>query len=335
MIDEPYKVSVCVPIYGVEKYIERCAKSLFKQSYENIEYIFVNDCTKDHSIELLLGVLEAYPERKSQVKIIQHKHNLGLGAARNTAIENCSGKFVMHVDSDDWLQSDCIKLCVEEQVKTNADIVSVDLMRISSTENKLVHFPDSLTPKEMTVALINSTIEHNIVGRLIRLSLYTENEIKVTEGVNMSEDLNVMPRLAYFSMKISAVPVALYYYYKENPNSYTASFSEKKFYQGQKTLHILDSFFKDKGTEYLVALEACLFQTLVISLIKSGRNNIHRDFYSNIRPQLRELPKSMYKTLSLPKRIALHIPWYPLFSIYVKVASYIKRTVVLRKNILQ
>lgn len=67
------KVSILVPVYGVEKYIERCARSLFEQTYDNIEYIFVDDCTKDRSIEILQKVLEDYPNRKNQVKILNHE----------------------------------------------------------------------------------------------------------------------------------------------------------------------------------------------------------------------------------------------------------------------
>ena len=76
------KVSVCTPVYGVEAFIERCARSLFTQSYKNIEYIFVNDCTPDRSMEVLQQVLSDYPERKDSVKIVNHKTNRGLVAAR-------------------------------------------------------------------------------------------------------------------------------------------------------------------------------------------------------------------------------------------------------------
>lgn len=70
---ENKKVSILVPVYGVEKYIERCARSLFEQTYDNIEYIFVDDCTKDRSIEILQKVLEDYPNRKKQVEILHHE----------------------------------------------------------------------------------------------------------------------------------------------------------------------------------------------------------------------------------------------------------------------
>lgn len=75
------KVSILVPVYGVEKYIEKCAVSLFEQSYEDIEYIFVNDCTPDLSIEVLRGTIARYPQRQKQVVIIDHDVNRGLGAA--------------------------------------------------------------------------------------------------------------------------------------------------------------------------------------------------------------------------------------------------------------
>ena len=77
-------ISVIVPVYGVEKYIERCARSLFEQTYRDVEYIFVNDCTKDNSIFILQGVLHDYPNLN--VIIINKKHNEGLPQARKTGI---------------------------------------------------------------------------------------------------------------------------------------------------------------------------------------------------------------------------------------------------------
>ena len=78
-------ISVVVPIYGVEKYIDSCANSLFSQTMtDNVEFIFVNDATKDNSIGVLLNVMLRYPHLKSQIRIINHNENKGLPAARNT-----------------------------------------------------------------------------------------------------------------------------------------------------------------------------------------------------------------------------------------------------------
>ena len=78
------KVSVLVPIYGVEKYIAKCANGLMQQSYKDVEYIFVNDFTPDDSIDRLMEVIDEYPERKNQVIIVNHTQNLGLAMARQT-----------------------------------------------------------------------------------------------------------------------------------------------------------------------------------------------------------------------------------------------------------
>ena len=87
------KVSVCIPVYGVEKYIERCARSLFEQTMqEGIEFIFVNDCTPDKNIEILERVLAEYPHRKEQTKIIHHENNKGLVSARNTGLTYAVGE---------------------------------------------------------------------------------------------------------------------------------------------------------------------------------------------------------------------------------------------------
>ena len=124
------KVSILVPIYGVEKYIERCAVSLFEQTYKNIEYIFVDDCGTDNSIGILKDVIDRYPCRKEQTRIIRHTRNRGLAAARNTAVKEATGEFICHVDSDDWVDQTLIEQLVSKQIENDADIVSVNYIKV-------------------------------------------------------------------------------------------------------------------------------------------------------------------------------------------------------------
>ena len=95
------KVSVVIPVYGVEKYIERCARTLFEQTIDDIEYIFVNDCTKDRSIEILEQVIKDYPQRKGQIRIENMLTNSGQAAVRRCGIELATGEYIIHCDSDD------------------------------------------------------------------------------------------------------------------------------------------------------------------------------------------------------------------------------------------
>ena len=120
------KVSVIIPVYGVEKYIERCARSLFEQTLEDIEYIFVDDCTPDNSISILRKVLSEYPNREKQVKILHHDKNKGLAKARQTGLKIASGEYIAHCDSDDWVDKDLYKVLYNQAVNLKSDMIAFD-----------------------------------------------------------------------------------------------------------------------------------------------------------------------------------------------------------------
>ena len=103
-----YKVSIVIPVYNVEKYIERCVRSLFEQTLDDIEYIFVDDCSPDQSVAVLQSTLQDYPNRKESVRIIRHKENKGVAVARNAGINAAQGKYLIHCDSDDWVDANPI-----------------------------------------------------------------------------------------------------------------------------------------------------------------------------------------------------------------------------------
>ena len=98
------KISVVIPVYNVEKYLEQCLDSVIAQSFEDIEVICVNDGSTDSSLE----ILKRYADNDSRIKIISQK-NKGAGAARNVGIENAAGEYVYFMDSDDYLNSDAFE----------------------------------------------------------------------------------------------------------------------------------------------------------------------------------------------------------------------------------
>ena len=100
------KVSIIIPVYNVAPYIERCARSLFEQTLDDIEYIFVDDCTPDLSVDIIKRTLDRYPNRKEQVRIIKQQENKGCPAARNLAVQLANGEFIFHVDADDYIEPD-------------------------------------------------------------------------------------------------------------------------------------------------------------------------------------------------------------------------------------
>ena len=117
------KVSVIIPVYNVEKYIERCSENLFSQTLDDIEFIFIDDCTPDRSIEILKSVLERFPNRKETVKILKMPKNSRQAAVRKYGMELATGDYIIHCDSDDWVDVDLYEKMYTEAVRSDADVV--------------------------------------------------------------------------------------------------------------------------------------------------------------------------------------------------------------------
>ena len=151
-------VSVCIPVYGVEKYIERCARSLFEQTMtDGIEFIFVNDCTNDRSIEILEQILSEYPQRKNQVKIIHHDTNQGLTGARNTALKYAQGEYIIHCDSDDWVDIKMYENMYNKAIETDADMVYCDY-KLESSKTQNVCLKSTLSAVAMLKGVLDTSI---------------------------------------------------------------------------------------------------------------------------------------------------------------------------------
>lgn len=300
-------VSVCVPIYEVEAYIKKCCYSLFSQTYENIEYVFVNDCTKDNSIKLLFEVLHDFPKRTGQVVIIKHSHNLGLAAARNTAVKNAKGDFLLHVDSDDYIDEDYIEKLVEKQLSTDADIVSGGCVAEYGTY--IEKWPDlSLSNKEeVVIRLISKEIHNNIWGRLIRKSLYTSNNIYVKEGVNNSEDYQVIPKLFYVASIISYVSSSYYHYNKQNRSSYTQKRSLENDMQLLISFDILNDYFKSKGNIYQDALNIGEIKIISWGLRHLNKIDKVNKYFKILMDRLDKIDKKYYKNVDVASRIAFYV----------------------------
>ena len=103
-----YIVSIVIPLYNVREYVESALNSALNQTFKSIEYILVDDCSTDGTMDIVESVLQNH-YRKSDVYILHHKVNKGLSAARNTGLENSSGEYVFFMDSDDEITVDCIE----------------------------------------------------------------------------------------------------------------------------------------------------------------------------------------------------------------------------------
>lgn len=235
------KVSVLIPVYGVEKYIERCARSLFEQTMkEGIEFIFTNDCTKDRSIEILNEVLAEYPNRQSQVRIINHDTNQGLAVARVTGVKAASGEYVIHCDSDDWVEPNMYELMYAKAKETDADIVGCDFIKVCLQINKVIRQNFNLPQDKLVGEMIRiGRIDGYLWNRLIRRSFYLSGGYIAPPRTTLFEDMAITVPMHMATTRVSYVPHALYYYRCTDNSSMSAKLSETNLRSAVNVLYSL------------------------------------------------------------------------------------------------
>lgn len=320
------RISICIPVYGVEKYIEKCARSVFEQTYGEIEYIFVDDCSPDNSIAVLQSVLKDYPTREPLVKIIRHEKNRGLAAARNTAVQYASGDYIMHVDSDDFLESDAVEKALVNAQSENADVVIFDMNHIfidGSTMLESARVPDNRL--EYLHWLIRRDSILGVCGGLYRRSLYTNNNVWAIEGLNYGEDYATKPRLIYYAQRISYLPEPLYNYVQYNSNAYTQNVTRESIENVLKACEILGSFFhnlKDDTLDY-DEIEAELKIRNKVFLLEYCKME-DRKYVNDLFPEMRHKNTSMALKHRIVWWLSCRNMLYAM-NVYMSVSHMVKR----------
>lgn len=280
-----YRVSVLVSVYNSEHYIERCVRSVFEQTYPNLEYVFVDDCSTDNSISVLESVIKDYPEREKTVKIVRHEANRGLAAVRNTAIDNASGEFVCVVDSDDWMELDGIERMVAKQVTTNADVVwGKALMHTENGEIELSE-PDYKDLEEWRMSYFRFTVNLVMVNwrRIIRRSLLEQYHIRHEEGMHIGNDKQLMPLIAYYAQSFSSVDAIVYHYDRRNPDArtYKTNHGEYELYAYTREIESMRrvvSFLADKDYRYFETTQLAKLERLLEYRKEALKNASHKGF---------------------------------------------------------
>lgn len=262
-----YKVSVIIPIYNVSRFIEHCAESLMRQTLNEVEYIFVNDATPDNSMELLQGVIERYQARKSHVKIVEHKQNKGLPAARNTGLAVAGGEYIFHCDSDDYVEPDMLEVLYDNAKEKDADIVWCDWFLTFEKNERYMTQPSYDTPMDALKGMLGGAMKFTVWNKLVKHSLYIDNDITFPTGYGMGEDMTMMMLFAHAS-KVHYVPKALYHYVKLNATAYTQTYSERhsielKYNVQRISDYLIDKFGKSLDKEIAFLKLAVKFPFLI------------------------------------------------------------------------
>ena len=237
------KISVIVPVYNVEKYLDKCLTSLIKQTYKNFEIIVINDGSIDNS----LAICNKYANKYDNVKVYDYK-NAGVAHARNVGIKKATGDYLLFVDSDDYIDEKLLENINEFLKKNDCDIVCFDMYKVVNNVNTYYHTSNSLVKDNIKRYIIGDSGPCN---KLIKKKLF--NNLKFMEKIYY-EDLATMPILALYTNKIEFLEEPLYYYVqRDNSIMHQKKFSEKLldiFTSLDNVYEVYDGNYKDE-IEYL------------------------------------------------------------------------------------
>lgn len=245
-------VTVIIPIYNVEKYLDRCVESVVNQTYKNLEIILVDDGSPDNCP----AMCDEWAQRDGRIKVV-HKQNAGLGMARNTGLENATGKYIFFFDSDDYVDVTIVEKCVLSAEKHNAEAVIYGRCEVYDDgriiKKELRPTKEVFTGQEVVDILLPSMFTYDMGfgvsawGKMFSLDTFRKFSLRfVSEREIISED-------AYFALEFfSHISVAtivnesLYFYYKRDD-------SLSRVFRADR--HSKNDIFYQKSIEYINAAQ--------------------------------------------------------------------------------
>lgn len=300
------KVSVIIPVYGVEEYIERCAISLFEQTIDDIEYVFIDDSTRDNSIGILNNVLDRYANRKSQVRIITHNENRGVSQARISGIQNATGDFIIHCDSDDWVDASMYETMYNVAMERDCDMVICDY------ENIYMGYSNICSPcynTDMLQALLLCRCTGSLCNKLVKRQVFSGNSFKYPVA-SFCEDFVYSIQFAIHSLRIEYIPIPLYKYCHREGSLVTSkddSAIEKRILDNLENHKLVEGIIRDHGladkyASELIALRLIVKNSIRLYLPRKGYYKLWRRTYP-------ELSIDIFKSK--------HVTWRSRFVYYV------------------
>lgn len=239
------KVSIIVPIYNVEKFIEKCACSLLEQTYENIEYIFVNDASTDDSWSILNKLIKKYEDR--DIKLLCNRENKGSSFTRNFGLQNSVGEYTTFCDSDDWIERDAIEIMVSTAIGSGCDVVVAPFYVNTFGKETILNF------KEKDVYNLNKIaidyLHFSLCNKLIRSSWLKENYLFSIPSVDCWEDLSVIARLYALEPKVELLNRPFYHYRKYEYHSLTSDSHERQLNDRMYYADFLTKWFEERKIE--------------------------------------------------------------------------------------
>lgn len=246
----PPKVSVIIPVFKAEDFIERCTRSLMEQTLDEMEFLFIDDCTPDGSMEVLMRTLSGYPARQGQVVLHRMERNSGQAAVREWGCRHARGEFVIHCDSDDWVEPEMYRQLYDKACRENADIVICDYDVTDGTEVLEIHPGCVGTDKDLLLRrMLLQKDSWSLCNKLVRRDPCYGEGLRFPEG-DLGEDMVLTFQLLLNAGKVAYVP-GIFYHYFSHPGSITHTEAEDRrmvnFRHNKVNADLVFDLFREKG----------------------------------------------------------------------------------------
>lgn len=263
------KVSVIVPVYNVEAYLEKCLDSLAKQTLKEIEIIVVNDGTKDNSQDIIDKYQNKYPTIKGYIK-----ENGGLSEARNYGIKKARGEYIAFVDGDDYVTYDMYEKMYNKAITNDFDVVVCDLNYVY--DDKIIEVSSNVDKDTTDIKKLYPNIYATAWNKIYKKQLF-ENDIWFKKGV-WFEDVEFLYKLLPYVKNIGVVKEP-FNQYVQRPGSITYTF-DKRLYDYIDNFNGLVEFYKDRNfyEEYKKELEFCYVRYIYATFLKRCANYSKEDY---------------------------------------------------------
>lgn len=311
------KITVVVPIYRVEQYLERCIDSILGQSYENLEIILVDDGSPDGCPE----ICDAYALRDKRIIVI-HKENGGLSDARNVAIEIASGEYITFIDSDDYVRSDMLETLYVSLNENHCDIATCDFN--SFYDDAEIKYAGSDNVKKvytgedaLEIMLYQKDLTNSAWGKLYRRDLFAN--IRYPKG-RICEDLATTYKLFSNSARIVVNSARLYYYMQREDSIINSTFSQSRMSGIEFAAEELN-YIQKMRPEILASAQNRLFMEAIFTVIQIPNGD--RNYTERLKCY--EIVKQLRKTVLLDsksKKIYRLLAFSTLFSVGAPAKIY-------------
>lgn len=244
-------VSIIIPFYNASKTISTCLESIDDLNYPYLELLFIDDYSADNGFEVVQHFITSWCDGTDRIaKIISHSNNRGVAAARNTGLDNASGKYIYYVDADDQLEPNTISDAVSLATQTDADIVGFNWYLAFEMNKRKMMQPAISSPTDALKKMMNGSMRWNLWLFLVKRSLYENNQIRFLPGMNMGEDLLVMIKLFAVSKNVVHLDRHYYLYRQSNSESLTKTYSETHMLQVNKNVDQAINFLQEKSLSF-------------------------------------------------------------------------------------